>query len=395
MSAPWPIVSLHEVIEHRKNFIIIDDLKTYRRPRVQLHAQGIVLRDVIPGALIKTKKQQVIHAGDFLVAEIDAKVGGFGIVPDELHGAIVSSHYFLYDHCTDRLDNRYLGWFLKTHQFRKQIEAQGSTNYAAIRPADVLGYEIPLPPVDEQGRIVARIEELTAKVEEAICLRSTAIEETNRLLAAKMLMIFNFEDAKTTIGNFAKVQGGFAFPSNEYDSSGTHQVVRIGNVRDGYLDLTRAPVRWNPSGDARVLKYELQENDLIISMTGTRDKRDYGFVARVPGQLRLLLNQRVGRIVVHSEIDRDYLFHFLRSPFFRDHLFPSATGTANQANIGNGDIERIRFAPPKIHEQRRIASELANIASRVDVLRQMQLDTVAQIDALTPAILDMAFKGEL
>ena len=167
MSAAWPIVPLGEVVDYRKEFITIDDLQTYRRPRIQLHAQGIILRDEIPGAMIKTKKQQIVKAEDFLVAEIDAKVGGFGIVPDNLEGAIVSSHYFLFRHRPARLDNRFLGWFIKTPSFRQQVEAQGSTNYAAIRPADVLSYEIPLPPLDEQHRIVARIEEFASKISEA------------------------------------------------------------------------------------------------------------------------------------------------------------------------------------------------------------------------------------
>ncbi len=145
----WPSVALGEVVNHRKEFIVISDLETYRRPRVQLHAQGVVLRDAVPGALIKTKKQQVARAGEFLVAEIDAKVGGFGIVPADLDGSVVSSHYFLFGHNPDRIDNRFLGWFIKTPTFRQQVEAQGSTNYAAIRPADVLGYKIPLPPLDE------------------------------------------------------------------------------------------------------------------------------------------------------------------------------------------------------------------------------------------------------
>ena len=162
VSMTWPKVRLGEVMKHRKEFITIDDLQSYKRPRVQLHAQGIVLRDEVPGALIKTKKQQVCRKGEFLVAEIDAKVGGFGIVPPELDGSIVSSHYFLFVANEDQLDRHFLGWFIKTPTFRGQVEAQGSTNYAAIRPGDVLGYEIPLPPLAEQSQIVKRIEEVAA-----------------------------------------------------------------------------------------------------------------------------------------------------------------------------------------------------------------------------------------
>jgi type I restriction enzyme S subunit len=84
MMHDWPMVPLAKVIRQRKEFIKINDLEKYKRPRVQSHARGIVLRDEVPGAEIKTKQQQVCHAGEFLVAEIDAKVGGYGIVPEDL-----------------------------------------------------------------------------------------------------------------------------------------------------------------------------------------------------------------------------------------------------------------------------------------------------------------------
>lgn len=206
----WPLVPLGEVVAHRKEFITIDDLQTYRRPRVQLHAQGIVSRDAVLGAEIKTKKQQVARAGEFLVAEIDAKVGGFGIVPDNLDGSIVSSHYFLYRHKQDRLDNRYLGWFVKTRAFGRQVAAQGSTNYAAIRPDDVLGYKIPLPPPHEQHRIVARIEELAAKVREAQQLRTSATYEATVLHAKLLFSAFeSLKHSNTLIGaEFVVTTGG-------------------------------------------------------------------------------------------------------------------------------------------------------------------------------------------
>ena len=106
MSNQWPLVSLGEVVKHRKEFIVVDDLKEYKRCRVQSYAKGVVERDTIPGSLIKTKKQQVCRTGEFLVAEIDAKVGGYGIVPEELDKAIVSSHYFLFGVNEDKLNRR-------------------------------------------------------------------------------------------------------------------------------------------------------------------------------------------------------------------------------------------------------------------------------------------------
>ncbi len=182
MSSAWPAVPLGHVLRHRGEFITIDDTQTYKRCRVQLHAQGIVLRDKLEGSAIKTKSQQVCRPGEFLVAEIDAKMGGFGIVPHDLDGAIVSSHYFLFEIDEAQLDRGFLDFFIRTHGFRGQVEAQGSTNYAAIRPAHVLGYHMPLPPLSEQRRIVARIEELADKIVEARRLHTEHVEARDNLL---------------------------------------------------------------------------------------------------------------------------------------------------------------------------------------------------------------------
>ena len=181
MSEGWPTVPLSHVMTQRKGFIEIDDTQTYKRCRVQLHAKGVELRDIVTGSEVKTKRQQVCRSGEFLVAEIDAKVGGFGMVSEALEKAIVSSHYFLFAVDEAVLERRFLDYFIRTPAFREQVTAQGSTNYAAIRPADVLGYTMPLPPLPEQRRIVARIDELAAKIEEAKGLRREAIGEADIL----------------------------------------------------------------------------------------------------------------------------------------------------------------------------------------------------------------------
>ncbi len=152
------MVALREVLRQRREFITIDDDCAYRRCRVQTSARGIVLRDTVQGADIKTKAQQVCRAGEFLVAEIDAKMGGYGLVPGALDGAVVSSHYFLFSLDYTQLSGEYLDWYAKTPEFFKQFQAVGSTNYAAIRPSHVLDYVIPLPTLEEQRQIVDRLD---------------------------------------------------------------------------------------------------------------------------------------------------------------------------------------------------------------------------------------------
>lgn len=189
MSKGFPMVPLGRVITYRKEFIQINDLENYKRCRVQLHAKGIVLRDIVLGAEIQTKKQQVCRAGEFLVAEIDAKVGGFGIVPEDLDGAIVSSHYFLFVINTDVLDRQFLNFFIRTPNFREQVTARGSTNYAAIRPADVLDYQIPLPPLSEQRHIVAYL----AKLNALKGLQVQAATEVDALISSVLTKAFRGE----------------------------------------------------------------------------------------------------------------------------------------------------------------------------------------------------------
>lgn len=161
----YPTAKLERFLRHRPEFVLIDDTRTYKRLRVQLHGQGIVLRDEVSGSDIRTKQQRVVRAGDFVVAEIDAKVGGFGIVPPDLKAGIVSSHYFVFDVDTSTCRLGWLEAFIRSGRLEDQVKAKGSTNYAAIRPQNVLAFEIPLPTPDEQERILGYLEKVQAAVE--------------------------------------------------------------------------------------------------------------------------------------------------------------------------------------------------------------------------------------
>jgi type I restriction enzyme S subunit len=164
----FPVISLSSVIKQRKQFITIDDSQTYKRCRVQLYAKGVELRDEVLGSEIKTKRQQLCKKDDFLVAEIDAKNGGYGLVPSHLEGAVVSSHYFLYEINQEKLLPEYLELYIKTDVFASQVKAVGSTNYAAIRPYHVLEYTIQLPDdLNTQRHLVNEYNQKLTKAQEA------------------------------------------------------------------------------------------------------------------------------------------------------------------------------------------------------------------------------------
>lgn len=202
LEANYPIVKLKEVLHQRKGFISIDDAQIYKRCRVQISGKGVVLRDKIIGKEIKTKKQQLCKANDFLVAEIDAKVGGYGIVPEDLENAIVSGHYFLFEIDQSKLLPQFLGLIIKLEQFSKQIKATGSTNYAAIRPQHVLEYQIPLPDLKTQKELVENYLHSQKQAEEKI----SQLESDNNIFNS----VFN-EELQLEYKSEKKVNTGLYF----------------------------------------------------------------------------------------------------------------------------------------------------------------------------------------
>ena len=380
MSKAWPLVPLASAIQHRKEFIRIDDLANYKRCRVQLHAQGIVLRDTVSGAEIKTKEQKVCKAGDFLVAEIDAKVGGFGIVPDELDGAIVSSHYFLFRINDKVLDRRFLDFFIRTQAFCEQVMAQGSTNYAAIRPDHVLGYKIPLPPLAEQRGIVVRIEEVAGKVEWTRGLRQQTLEEAEAL--CRSILSHDSEAKPTPMRDLVRLRSPDVVVQREeiYQFAGVYcfgRGVFRANKKSGmdfaYQNLTRLK-----AGNFVYPKLMAWEGAL-------------GVVPPECDQCVVSTEFPVFE-VLEDRVLPEVLDTYFRTPGVWPELSGASTGTnVRRRRLNPQDFLNYRMPLPS----RATQECLRKVRAKVDGLKKLQSDTAAEIDALLPSILDKAFKGGL
>src|SRR5690606_28592995 len=120
---------------------------------------------------------------------------------------------------------------------------------------------------------------------------------------------------------------------------GIYQLVKMSNLYKGDLDLSRNPSFISDVSDKQKA-FLIQHNDILISLTGTIGKRDYGYTVLTKNPQNLLLNQRVSLIRSHEDkVDARYLLLVLKSPQFLERFFGVAIGgTGNQANVSINDL---------------------------------------------------------
>lgn len=189
MSEAWPRVSLGECFDKNEDWIALDPTAEYREVTVRLWGKGVVLRGVTTGAEVAADRRIRVRAGQFILSRIDARNGASGVVPPSLDGAIVSGDFPAFEVRRDRLLPEFLGWLAKTQTFVDMCLAasEGTTNRVRLKEDRFLASSIPLPPLAEQRRIVARLDALAAKIEEAKGLKAASRNAIGRLVVSMHL----------------------------------------------------------------------------------------------------------------------------------------------------------------------------------------------------------------
>ena len=124
------LVKSHDVIE------VQDDIE-YKQVTVKINNGGVVPRNdgaTIKGLKIGTKRQYVVHAGQFIMSKIDARNGAYGIVPEELEGAIVTNDFPVFDVDAEKIVPLFLVLISTTDNFIEFARkcSSGTTNRKRI-----------------------------------------------------------------------------------------------------------------------------------------------------------------------------------------------------------------------------------------------------------------------
>lgn len=296
---------------------------------------------------------------------------------------------------SDALNLKYVLFFFR--YFEAQLQQKGAgTTFKAITQDVVKNLEIPVPPLDEQERIVARIEELFSQLDSGVETLRKAKQQLAVYRQAVLKEAFEGDYPKKQLKDFSKAISGYAFKSSRYSPDGHYIVVKIGNVKECRFDFTRDLTKTTELDDSILEKYLLQRGDCLITLTGSRGKRDYGFVAMVGNQKNFLLNQRVAALRFNQDVALPEFFqYYLASPLYRDMFFSYETGNVGQGNVGIKALLDPYVILPDIETQKRIVDVVEvrlSVCNSIDQTLDMALQ---QAKAMRQSILKQAFEGAL
>lgn len=401
MSAVWPTVALGDVLRRSENIIPLDPETTYKEVTVRINGKGVVERRQVQGVEIAADRRYQVKSGQFIISRIDARHGASGLIPDELDGAVVTNDFPLFDVDKDRLDAAFLGWMSKTASFVELCKraSEGTTNRVRLSEDRFKALNIPLPPLDEQRRIVGRIEELAEKVEEAKQLRSLALDEASAVFSRAVGALF---DGRSANWMAAKVDD----IALSLDAGWSPQCEDVRADKDQWGVLKTTAVQWCefwPHENKRLPLSAVSRPDLAVRagdvlVTRAGPMKRVGVPATVrEDHPNLMISDKLIRIRPKLDtINPRFLEYALSSPQAQDHLVARKTGLADaQVNISQTILRATPFSYPSLEMQGQIVAELDTLQAKVNAVEVLQTETAAELNAMLPAILDKAFKGEL
>lgn len=165
---------------------------------------------------------------------------------------------------------------------------------------------------------------------------------------------------------------GYAFDSKLMSNEPQkYQLIKMSNVYQNKLDLTRNPSYWT-NIDSKIEKFLLKKGDIVLTLTGTVGKTDYGYNVEIDKDDKFLLNQRLVRLRAKQDLSDSKFIQYRISTdkFFYHFFYSSKGGTGNQSNVSIEDLKQLELNFPSKAEQTKIASFLSNVDEKISQLTQ-------------------------
>lgn len=304
------------------------------------------------------------------------------------------------------MSSKYLFYFLR-HEFLagKFIgESSQTTNIANINTTTLGNYEIPLPPLPEQQRIVDRIESLFAKLDEAKEKAQAVLDSFETRKPAILHKAFTGEltakwreEHGVGMESWEKKSVGELCISLKYgtakksDASGNVVVLRMGNLQQGEIDWSDLAYSNDPDD---IEKYKLFPGDVLFNRTNS---------AALVGKTAIYRGEHpaiyAGYLIKldydHDKIIGDYLNYALNTLDAKKYCNSVKTDGVNQSNINAKKIGAYSFNVPSIPEQEKIVSVIQKLLSKEQQTKEAAEIVLDQIELMKKSILARAFRGEL
>lgn len=362
------------------------------------------------GAEAPSRARQILKVGDVVFSTVRTYLKNVAAIGAPLDGAVASTGF-----CVLRplINPSYVFHMVLSERFLKRLEPlQRGTSYPAVRDGDLFSQPIPVPPLDEQEQIAARIDELFSDLDAG----DVAVGDAERgvrgcrqatLNALVLGSLENPEYAHTvkngkpvlpsgwewaTLGDLAEmVQYGTGDKAQSEQTS--IPVLRILNVKQGRVDANN--LKYMSEGWAGTSKYLLQHGDLLFIRTnGSRDL--VGTAAMYTGYPANAVSASY-LITVRLNPKRatpEFVLHCLNSAFGRGYI-ASVVSQVGQANVNGTKLKAFPIPLPPLEEQVRLASKADEMLTQLDALQRDLVAAQRQSELLRQSTLAAAFSGQL
>ena len=252
--------------------------------------------------------------------------------------------------------------------------------------------EIPLPPIPEQQRIVAILDQAFADIEKARANAEKNLKNARELFDNYLFGIFGRPHeswVETTVGDLCvKMEYGSSAKSQ---NEGEIPVLRMGNLQKGEIDWTDLKYSADPE---EIKKYMLQKGDVLFNRTNSDEH--VGKTAIYRGEMPAIFAGYLIRVHRKQELlDGDFLNFYLNSSIARDYGKTVMSRSVNQANINASKLKEYPIIVPDMKTQNQLVSIFSSLKDELERLEKVYVRKLSLLDTLKKSLLQKAFSGEL